>query len=276
VLLRSLSQAVYSPENEGHFGLSLDNYAHFTSPIRRYPDLLVHRAIRHITQGKKSSSFFYRHSDMVHLGEHCSTNERRADEATRDAVTALKCEYMQSHIGESFDGIITSVTGFGVFVELNDIYIEGLIHITSLPKDYYQFEPVTHRLVGEHSGTQFQLGDSVRVNLVAVNMDERKIDFELVEHENNPHSRKSAAKSSGQRSGKKSGQKSEDKPARKKRSRRKKSSAAKQGGETSAQQSSTEQSADSASKPRKKSAKRRRPRKKQGAAKKADSSSNES
>lgn len=282
VLLRSLSQAVYSPENEGHFGLSLDNYAHFTSPIRRYPDLLVHRAIRHITQGKKPSSFFYRHSDMVHLGEHCSTNERRADEATRDAVTALKCEYMQSHIGETFQGIITSVTGFGVFVELNDIYIEGLIHITSLPKDYYQFEPVTHRLVGEHSGTQFQLGDSVRVNLVAVNMDERKIDFELVEHENNPRSRKSSAKSSGKKSEQKpeqkSGKTSEDKPARKKRSRRKKSSAAKQGSEASAPQStdSTEPSAGGENKPRKKSAKRRRPRKKQADAKKADSSGNES
>lgn len=286
VLLRSLSQAVYSPDNEGHFGLSLENYAHFTSPIRRYPDLLVHRAIRHITQGKKASSFFYRHSDMVHLGEHCSTNERRADEATRDAVTALKCEYMQSHIGETFEGIITSVTGFGVFVELNDIYIEGLIHITTLPKDYYQFEPVTHRLVGEHSGTQFQLGDSVRVNLVAVNMDERKIDFELVEHENNPRSRKPSRKSSEQKSGHKSGQKSgkraeqksDDKPARKKRSRRKKPSGEKSASETSAQQSagSAEASADDADKPRKKSTKRRRPRKKQGAAKKADSSSNES
>lgn len=206
VLLRSLSQAVYSPDNEGHFGLSLENYAHFTSPIRRYPDLLVHRAIRHITQGNKASTFFYRHSDMVSLGEHCSSNERRADEATRDAVTALKCEFMQTHIGETFYGIITSVTSFGVFVELNDIYVEGLIHITSLPKDYYQFEPVTHRLIGERGGKEFQLGDSVVVNVVGVNMDERKIDFELVDHENKRAARtgtgagKSAAKSKAKKS----------------------------------------------------------------------------
>jgi len=183
VLLRSLSQAVYTPDNEGHFGLSLDDYAHFTSPIRRYPDLLVHRAIRHMIRGNKSASFFYRHSDMIHLGEHCSANERRADEATRDAVSALKCEFMQSRIGETYKGIITSVTGFGIFVELNDIYVEGLIHITNLPKDYYQFEPVSHRLVGERSGQHFQLGDAVTVNIAGVNLDERKIDFELVSHD---------------------------------------------------------------------------------------------
>ncbi len=183
VLLRSLSQAVYSPDNDGHFGLSLENYAHFTSPIRRYPDLLVHRAIRHIIEGKKVPAYFYRHSDMVHHGEHCSANERRADEATRDAVSALKCEYMQSRIGETFKGIITSVTGFGIFIELNDIYVEGLVHITGLPKDYYQFEPVTHRLVGERTGQQFQLGDAVTVTVAGVNLDERKIDFELVSHD---------------------------------------------------------------------------------------------
>ncbi len=183
VLLRSLSQAVYSPDNDGHFGLSLENYAHFTSPIRRYPDLLVHRAIRHIIQGKKVPAYFYRHSDMVMHGEHCSANERRADEATRDAVSALKCEYMMSKVGETFKGVISSVTGFGIFVELNDIYVEGLVHITNLPKDYYQYEPVTHRLIGEHNGQNFQLGDPVTVTIAGVNLDERKIDFDLESHD---------------------------------------------------------------------------------------------
>ncbi len=183
VLLRSLSQAVYSPDNEGHFGLSLRNYAHFTSPIRRYPDLLVHRAIRHIIQGNKVEEYFYRESDMVHLGEHCSANERRADEATRDAVSSLKCEFMQARIGEDFKGTITSVTSFGMFIELNDIYVEGLVHITNLPKDYYKFEPVTHRLIGERTGQVFQLGGGVTVNVAGVNMDERKIDFELISHD---------------------------------------------------------------------------------------------
>ncbi|VAW57926.1 3'-to-5' exoribonuclease RNase R, partial [hydrothermal vent metagenome] len=183
VLLRSLSQAVYSPENDGHFGLSLENYAHFTSPIRRYPDLLVHRAIRHVVQGKKVNEYFYRESDMVSLGEQCSANERRADEATRDAVSSLKCEFMQARIGDTFKGIITSVTSFGIFIELNDIYVEGLVHITNLPKDYYKFEPMTHRLMGERSGRYFQLGDAVTINVAAVNMDERKIDFELLSHD---------------------------------------------------------------------------------------------
>lgn len=181
VLLRSLSQAVYSPDNKGHFGLSLESYAHFTSPIRRYPDLLVHRAIRHVLRGGKVERYFYRHSDMVTLGEHSSACERRADEATRDAETALKCEYMQDKIGETFDGLISSVTSFGIFVELKGIYVEGLVHITSLPKDYYQFEPIQHRLIGERSGRVFRLGDQVEVKVMRVNFDDRKIDFELAE-----------------------------------------------------------------------------------------------
>jgi len=179
VLLRSLSQAVYSPDNEGHFGLSLETYAHFTSPIRRYPDLLVHRAIRHIVQGKKVERYFYRHSDMVTLGEHSSACERRADEATRDAMTALKCEYMLDKVGERFEGIINAVTSFGIFVELQDIYVEGLVHITGLPKDYYQFEPVGHKLIGERGGLVFQLGDTITVDVANVNMDDRKIDFNI-------------------------------------------------------------------------------------------------
>ncbi len=199
VLLRSLSQAVYSPDNEGHFGLSLETYAHFTSPIRRYPDLLVHRAIRHILQGKKVERYFYRHSDMVTLGEHSSACERRADEATRDAMTALKCEYMLDKVGERFDGIINAVTSFGIFVELQDIYVEGLVHITGLPKDYYQFEPVGHKLIGERGGLVFQLGDAITVDVASVNMDERKIDFNIaaydaIEGKKRKSSKKSAPK----------------------------------------------------------------------------------
>ncbi|MDD5275885.1 MAG: ribonuclease R [Methylovulum sp.] len=181
VLLRSLSQAVYSPELKGHFGLALDAYAHFTSPIRRYPDLLVHRAIRHCLQGKKADSFHYGVPDMVILGEHCSANERRADEATRDVVSWLKCEYMMDKIGEEFKGIISAVTSFGFFVELAEIYIEGLVHISNLGQDYFHFDPTSHRLLGERTNISFRLGDSVKVKVVGVNLDEKKIDFELVE-----------------------------------------------------------------------------------------------
>lgn len=181
VLLRSMSQAVYHPENIGHFGLSYDCYAHFTSPIRRYPDLLVHRAIRHLVRGKKVSKFQYSQPDMETLGEHCSMTERRADEATRDATDWLKCEYVMDKVGEEFPGIITSVTGFGLFVELNDIYVEGLVHVTSLASDYYHFDPAKHRMVGERTGKVFRLADPVKVQVVRVDLDERKIDFHLVD-----------------------------------------------------------------------------------------------
>ena len=180
VLLRSMSQAVYSPELKGHFGLALDAYAHFTSPIRRYPDLLVHRAIRHVLQGKKAESFVYSVPDMTLLGEHCSANERRADDATRDVVNWLKCEYMQDKIGELCNGIISAVTSFGFFVELADIYVEGLVHISSIGDDYYHFDPVSHSLKGERTNTIFRLGDSVEVRVVRVDLDEKKIDFELL------------------------------------------------------------------------------------------------
>ncbi len=179
VMLRSLSQAVYTPENKGHFGLAYDAYAHFTSPIRRYPDLLVHRAIRHVLGGGKPEQFRYEPSDMAVLGEHCSMTERRADEATRDALDWLKCEYMMDKVGQEFDGIITAVTGFGVFVELDEIYVEGLVHITALSNDYYHFDPVTHRLVGERTRRIYRLADKMRVRVVRVDLDERKIDFEL-------------------------------------------------------------------------------------------------
>ena len=178
VMLRSLSQAVYSPDGIGHFGLALENYAHFTSPIRRYPDLLVHRGIRHVIRNNKR--FPYSESAMSDLGEHCSVNERRADEATRDAESALKCEYMMDKVGEGYHGMITAVTSFGVFVELKEVFVEGLIHITNLPKDYYKFNPITHRLTGEHNGLTFQLGDAVHIQVAAVNLDERKVDFEFI------------------------------------------------------------------------------------------------
>ena len=181
VLLRSMSQAVYSPDTKGHFGLALDAYAHFTSPIRRYPDLLVHRAIRHCLAGHKPETFQYSFPDMALLGEHCSANERRADEATRDVVNWLKCEYMMDKIGLEFPGIISAVTGFGFFVELQSIYVEGLVHIASLHDDYFNFDSTSHQLYGERTGARYRLGDAVRIKVVRVNLDDKKIDFELVQ-----------------------------------------------------------------------------------------------
>jgi ribonuclease R len=180
VLLRSMSQAVYSPELKGHFGLALDAYAHFTSPIRRYPDLLVHRAIRHCLQGNKPETFVYGFPDMITLGELCSANERRADDATRDVVSWLKCEYMMDKIGEEFPGIISAVTSFGFFVELAEIYVEGLVHISNLGQDYYHFDPTSHQLIGEHTGNKFRIGDRVMVKVARVSLDDKKIDFDLV------------------------------------------------------------------------------------------------
>ena len=179
VLLRSMKQAVYSPDNVGHFGLGHDNYTHYTSPIRRYPDLLVHRAIRHVLRTGGAEGFPYSHEELVGLGEHCSTNERRADEATRDAMNWLKCEYMLDKVGDVFDGVIAAVTSFGLFVELKGVYIEGLLHVTALDKDFYQFDPVGHRLVGERSGQTYRLGDGIRVQVARVSLDDRKIDLVL-------------------------------------------------------------------------------------------------
>ncbi len=180
VLLRSMSQAVYSPETKGHFGLALDAYTHFTSPIRRYPDLMVHRAIRHCLQGKSAENFYCGFPEIATLGEHCSSNERRADEATRDVVSWLKCEYMQDKIGESFTGIISAVTGFGFFVELADLYVEGLVHVTSLGQDFFKFDPMSHQLKGERTGVRYRLGDEVNIVVMGVNLDDKKIDFELL------------------------------------------------------------------------------------------------
>ncbi|TXL17608.1 ribonuclease R [Methylococcaceae bacterium HT3] len=180
VLLRSMSQAVYSPEKKGHFGLALEAYTHFTSPIRRYPDLMVHRAIRHCLQGKPPESFYCGFPEITTLGEHCSANERRADEATRDVISWLKCEYMQDKIGESFAGIISAVTSFGFFVELSDLYVEGLVHVTSLGQDFFKFDPASHQLKGERTGKRYRLGDTVNVIVARVNLDDKKIDFDLL------------------------------------------------------------------------------------------------
>ncbi|MCK8516128.1 ribonuclease R [Methylonatrum kenyense] len=180
IMLRSLQQAVYHPDNAGHFGLAMQEYAHFTSPIRRYPDLLVHRAIGHVLDGGKASDFPILKDEMLSLGEHCSMTERRADEATRDAVMIMKCHYMRNQVGEAFDGVVTGVTGFGIFVELDDVYVDGLVHVTSLDNDFFHFDPVNHRLSGERSGITYSLTDRVRVQLAKVDPDERKIDLELI------------------------------------------------------------------------------------------------
>jgi ribonuclease R len=141
--------------------------------------LLVHRAIKHALQNKPPESFFYGISDMVALGEHCSSCERRADEATRDVVNWLKCEYMMDKVGDVFPGIISAVTSFGFFVELVDIYVEGLVHVSNLAQDFFKFDPSSHQLIGERTGMRYRLGDSVQVKVVRVDLDEKKIDFEL-------------------------------------------------------------------------------------------------
>ncbi|MFP4495463.1 MAG: RNB domain-containing ribonuclease, partial [Halochromatium sp.] len=179
VLLRSMQQAMYSSDNVGHFGLAYDAYTHFTSPIRRYPDLIVHRIIKHILAGGTAADLEYSKPELQQVGEHCSGTERRADEATRDVEHWLKCEFMRDKLGEEFDGTITSVQGFGLFVELDGVYVDGLVHITALDNDYYHFDPVGHRLTGERTGQVYRLGDRLRVKVAAVNLEDRKIDFVL-------------------------------------------------------------------------------------------------
>lgn len=179
VMLRSLSQAVYQPENGGHFGLSLTHYAHFTSPIRRYPDLLVHRAIKHLLH-KKDLEDFYTLGKMVQMGEHTSMAERRADEAVRDVMDWLKATYLQQFIGDEFSGKITGVTSFGLFVELDDIYIEGLVHISQLEGDFYLFDEYRHRLIGERTRQQYRLEDRVRIRVAEANPETKHIDFTLL------------------------------------------------------------------------------------------------
>lgn len=181
IILRSMSQAIYSPDNAGHFGLAYPAYTHFTSPIRRYPDLLVHRTIKQLLNGVGEGWFGASHGRLQEMGAHCSATERRADEATRDAVNWLKCEYMLDKVGQVFSGIVTGVTGFGLFVQLDEVFVEGLVHISTLGNDYFHFQAERYRLIGERTGRRFQLGVALQVRVVQVNLDDGKIDFELAE-----------------------------------------------------------------------------------------------
>jgi ribonuclease R len=230
MLLRSLSQAVYQPENKGHFGLNYQGYAHFTSPIRRYPDLLVHRGIRRVIRSKMQSQYVLRTeaspippkrvfpydvASMAQFGERCSMTERRADDATREVDAWLKCEYLQDHVGDDFDGVVAAVTSFGLFVELADLYIEGLVHISALPGDYYHFEVGKQRLSGERSGRSFSLGDSVRVQVARVDLDDKKIDLELLDSTPRKGGKGGKGHKAGEKGGGKSGGKSGRKDGRK-------------------------------------------------------------
>jgi len=196
IVIRSLMQAKYDPDNIGHFGLGYDAYTHFTSPIRRYPDLLVHRGIRHLIRNKShrhlhkekgvkalaiNTIYPYKYGELSELGDHLSACERRADAASYDVIDWLKCEYIEQHIGDSFDGTIVTVTNFGLFVELDDIHIEGLVHVTALRNDYYHFNEVAHSLSGERTGESFQMGDRVHVQVSNVDMENHKIDLQLLD-----------------------------------------------------------------------------------------------
>ncbi len=178
VLLRSMQQAVYSPDNFGHFGLAYEAYAHFTSPIRRYPDLLIHRAIKATLEKKKMPA-----ANWHVLGQHCSMTERRADDATRDVSSWLKCYYMQDKIGEIYEGTVAGVTSFGLFVSIDGIYIEGLLHVTELGNDYFTYDKARHAMVGERSHVIYRLGDRLKVKLVRVDLELSKIDFSLESHQ---------------------------------------------------------------------------------------------
>jgi ribonuclease R len=209
MLLRSMQQAVYSPDNIGHFGLAYEAYAHFTSPIRRYPDLLTHRAIKAILLGKKydpkgidltalnttvsnatrkqqakdkAAGTQKSEKDLTiwdALGVHCSANERRADEASRDVEAWLKCYFIKDKLGEEFTGVVSGVTTFGIFVQLDALYVEGLVHITELGTDFFQYDDARHELRGERTGKRYQLTDRVTVQVAKVDLEARKIDLVL-------------------------------------------------------------------------------------------------
>ena len=195
MVVRSLMQAVYQPENLGHFGLGFDAYTHFTSPIRRYPDLLVHRAIRFLVRSRTTKAHVQKVSGVKPIAKHhiypysvpqldelgvkLSATERRADQATYDVINWLKCEYMSSRLGDEYEGTVISVTAFGLFVELKDVYIEGLVHVTALANDYYHFDAVRHSLTGERTGNSFHMGDSVKVQVAKVDLENMRIDLQL-------------------------------------------------------------------------------------------------
>lgn len=173
VVLRTMKQATYTPINDGHFGLAFEDYTHFTSPIRRYPDLLVHRAIKRVLKSKSRPPS----KKMIELGAHLSMTERRADDASRDVEQWLKCEYMRDKVGENFNGIISGVAGFGLFVELSEVFVEGMISIRDLKDDYFIFDDVHHQLKGQNSGKIYRLGDMIKVKVASVSLDDRKIEF---------------------------------------------------------------------------------------------------
>ena len=183
VLLRSQSLAVYQTDNQGHFGLALEAYAHFTSPIRRYPDLLLHRAIKHALGEGRDSGYVYSAKDMAALSLHCSEKERKADEVEREVDERYRSAWMEKHVGDEFDGVVSGVTNFGLFVELAESKVNGLVHVTQLPQDYYHFDPLRRSLAGERTGLRFRLGDPVRVLVLKASVEDRRIDFRLVEPE---------------------------------------------------------------------------------------------
>lgn len=176
VMLRSLKQAIYSPDNKGHFGLAYEAYTHFTSPIRRYPDLLVHRGIKAVLDGEKLPA-----KGLADIGLHCSMTERRADDATRDVDAWLKTYFMRDRIGEEYDGTVSAVTSFGIFVALDDIFIEGLVHVSELGQDYFHYDQARHWMLGERTGKRYRLGDRVRIKVIRADIETSKIDFSLIE-----------------------------------------------------------------------------------------------
>jgi ribonuclease R len=178
-LLRSMAHAEYTPENIGHFGLALNAYAHFTSPIRRYPDLLVHRAIKHLVNGGKPKAFAYERGDMERLGQLTSAHERRAEDATREVEAWLKCQFMEDKIGNDYEGVVTGVTHFGLFVQIPEYQIDGLVHVSTLGNDYYEYDAGGQRLVGSRRGKEYALGDELSVTVHKVELDTRRIDFRL-------------------------------------------------------------------------------------------------
>jgi len=217
VMLRSMMAAEYRPDNAGHFGLALDAYAHFTSPIRRYPDLIVHRGIKHVLARRPAEAFEYTEDQLVTVGEHCSMTDRRAEEASRDAIRTLKCRFMSDRIGEEFTGVVSGVTSFGLFIELDAVFVDGLIHITNLEQDFFHFDPIGHRLIGERTGKEYRLADRIRIRLAQVNVDDGKLDFEPVAHpldaDGNPLPEKAGSAGRGK-------PKRSQKPGRRSRSRR--------------------------------------------------------
>lgn len=195
-LLRSLRQAVYAPENIGHFGLAYEGYTHFTSPIRRYPDLLVHRGIKAVLNGEKLPA-----KGLAEIGLHCSMTERRADDATRDVDAWLKTYFMQDRIGDEYDGTVSAVTSFGMFVAIDDIFIEGLVHVSELGQDYFHYDQAKHMMLGERTGKRYRLGDRVRIKVMRADIETSKIDFSLVTEIESVQEETAAPKKKTSRSG---------------------------------------------------------------------------